>query len=68
MGAYYKNSVVSREIMHELNVFKMLDVQVMAIEEHEVTWVDLYKYYLLNGNLSEDKIEAKKYKKGHLIK
>ena len=32
----------------------------MAIEEHEVTWVDLYKDYLLNGNLFRDKIKARK--------
>ena len=32
----------------------------MAINKHEVTWVDLYKNYLLNENLPKDKIEGKK--------
>ena len=60
MGVYDKKSTITREVIHEPSVLNTLGVQVMAIEEHQVTWVDLYKDYLLNENLSRDKIEARK--------
>ena len=53
--------------MHELSVLKTLDVQVIVIKEHEVTWVDLYKYYLLHENFLEDKTRLKRYEIAHSI-
>ena len=42
--------------MHELSVLKISGVRVMAIEEHKVTWIDLYRDYLLNGRAQNEKV------------
>ena len=63
IGEYDKTSVISREIVRKSSVHKVVDNRVTVVEEQEVIWVDLYKNYLLNGNLLEDKIEARKIRK-----
>ena len=60
MGAYNKKSIILREVVHEPSVLKTFGVRVMVVEEDEVTWVDLYKDYLLNENFLSNKIKAKK--------